>query len=524
MVAQVLRLKLILLVNAFRRTPWQVVGLVFALAYGLGTAFFLAATLFALRFADVDIARSVVVVFGTLAIVVFSILPLLLGIDDILDPRRFALYGMSTSLLATSIATASLLSVPAVVIGIIAFAQITTWSYAGLPVILAIVAFPVIVFTCVLSARITTTLATFLLSTRRSRDATTIVSIVLLVAATPLIVLLSSVNWAKNGLSVLAVVADVAGWTPFGAAWAAPADAAAGSDDSAIAKLVIAVLWLIVLALIWRALVGAVLVRPPRQAQARRYSGIGWFDRLAGTPTGAIAARSVTYWTRDARYLTSLAVVPVIPAFMVVALLIGGAPMNVVALIPVPIVCLFLAWSVHNDVSFDNTAIWLHLVSSTSGRADRIGRLAPVLVVGVVVILAGSVVSASVYGDWMAALPALIGVSACILFVGLGLSSVMSARFPYPAVRPDDSPFSQPQAGGSSAGLIQALSFFGILLLALPSIASAIVGLIVGGPWPIISLVSGLVVGLLALVGGVRLGARVFDRRGHELLAAALRN
>lgn len=523
MVAQVLRLKLILLGNAFRRTPWQVVGLVFALSYGLGTALFLSAGLIALRFQDVDVARSVVVVFGALAIVVFSVLPLLLGIDDILDPRRFALYGMSNSLLATSIAAASLLSVPALVIGIIAFAQISTWSYPGLPIGLAVVSFVLILLTCVLSARITTTLATFLLSTRRSRDATTIVSIVLLVSATPLIVLLSSIDWGKNGLHVLRDIANVAGWTPFGAAWAAPADAAAGSTDSAIAKLVIAIVWLALLALIWRALVGAILVRPPRQAQAKRYSGIGWFDRLAGTPAGAIAARSVTYWTRDARYVTSLAIIPIIPAVMIVALIIAGVPGPGLALLPVPIICLFLSWSVHNDVSFDNTAIWLHLVSSTSGRADRVGRLAPALAVGIVVVLLGSTVSIAIFGDW-SALPSLIGVSSCILLVGLGLSSFMSARFPYPAVRPDDSPFSQPQAGGNSAGLIQGLSFFSILLLSVPSIVAAFLGLVYGGPWHVVSLIAGLVVGVPALLLGIRLGAGVFDRRGHELLAAALRN
>ena len=523
MVAQVLRLKLLLLANAFRRTPWQVVGLVFALAYGIGTSLFLAAGLVALRFIDVEIARSVVIVFGALAIVVFSVLPLMLGIDDILDPRRFALYGMSNSLLATSIATASLLSVPSIVIGIIAFAQITTWTRGALPFGLAIASSFLIVLTCVLSARITTTLATFLLSTRRSRDATTIVGIALLVAATPLIVLLSSINWGRDGLRTLHDIANVAGWTPFGAAWSAPADAAAGSDDSAVAKLVIAIIWLALLALVWRALVGAVLVRPPRQAQAKRYSGIGWFDRLAGTPAGAIAARSITYWARDARYTTSLAIIPIIPAVMIVALLIAGVPLTVLALLPVPIICLFLSWSIHNDVSFDNTAIWLHLVSSTSGRADRIGRLAPALSLGIVVVLLGSVVSIAVFGDW-SALPSMIGVSSCILLVGLGLSSFMSARFPYPAVRPDDSPFSQPQAGGNSAGLIQGLSFFGILLLALPSIIAAFFGLALGGPWHVVSLIAGLGVGIPALLGGVRLGAGVFDRRGHELLAAALRN
>lgn len=523
MVAQVLRLKLILLGNAFRRTPLQVVGLLFALIYGLGTALFLSAGLIALRFVDVEVAHDVVIVFGALAFVIFALLPLMLGIDDVLDPRRFALYGMSNTLLATSIATASLVSVPAIVIGIIAFAQISTWSRGELPLVLAVVSALLIVLTCVLSARITTTLATFLLAARRTRDATTIVGIALVVAAAPLIVLLASVDWGRDGLGTLGTIADVVGWTPLGAAWAAPADAAAGLDGPAIAKLVIAIVWLAVLALVWRALLAAILVRPPRQAQAKRFNGIGWFDRLAGNPAGVIAARSVTYWTRDARYLTNLVIVPIIPAAMIVALLIAGVPLTALALLPVPIICLFLSWSIHNDVSLDNTAIWLHLVSSTSGRADRIGRLAPALALGIIVVLVGSVASIAVFGDW-SALPSMIGVSSCILFVGLGLSSFMSARFPYPAVRPDDSPFSQPQAGGNSAGLIQGLSFFGILVLALPSIVAAFFGLALGGPWHWVSLAAGLVVGIPALLGGIQLGARAFDRRGHELLAAALRN
>ena len=523
MVAQILRLKLLLLANSFRRTPWQVLGLVFGLLYGLGTAGFLAAVLVALRFSTIDVARSAVVVFGAIAIVVFAILPLLLGIDDILDPRRFSLFGLSNTVLATSVAVASLISVPAIVITIIAFAQVTTWSRGLLPTVFALIGAVLVVFTCLLSARISTTLASFLLSSRRSRDITTIVGISLLIALSPLIVLLSSINWVKDGLVVLHNIADVVSWTPLGAAWAAPADAAAGSAQMAVIKILIAFAWLLVLMLAWRLLVAAVLITPVRQAQAKQYLGLGWFDRLPRTPAGAIAARSLTYWTRDVRYVTSLIVIPLIPAVMVVALSIGGVPLQALALLPVPVMCLFLSWSVHNDVSFDNTAIWLHLSASTRGRDDRWGRLAPALGLGVPIVAVGSTIAAAVYGDWMV-LPSLVGVSGSILLVGLGLSSIMSAAFPYPAVRPGDSPFSQPQAGGSAAGLIQALSFFGILLLASPAIAAAVLGLIFGGWWPLLSLVLGLGVGIGFLVIGTFAGARVFDRRGPELLAVALRN
>ena len=523
MVAQILRLKLLLLVNSFRRTPWQVVGLVFGLLYGLGTAGFLAAMLVALRFFSVDLARSTVTVFGSITVVVFAVLPLILGIDDILDPRKFTTFGISNTVLSSSIAIASLLSVPAIVISIIATAQIATWSRGAEPTLFSLAAVFLIVFTCVLSARISTTLAAFLLSSRRSRDVSTILGLSLLVAGSPLIALLASIDWVHDGLDVLREIANVVGWTPIGAAWAAPADAAAGYESSAIAKLLIAIGWLLVLALVWRVLVAAVLVTPERQAQAKKYVGLGWFDLLPGTPTGAIAARSLTYWARDARYLTSLVVIPLVPAVMVVALTVAGVPLNVLALLPVPIMCLFLSWSIHNDVSFDNSAVWLHLASSTRGRSDRVGRLLPVLVTGIVLVTAGSVISVAIFGDW-SVLPSLIGVSSSILLIGLGLSSVMSARFPYPAVRPGDSPFSQPQAGGSAAGLIQGLSFFGILLLSSPAIVTAYIGLIFGGLWPLASLVCGVVIGTAALLFGVSMGSRVYDRRGPEILAAALKN
>ena len=523
MVAQILRLKLLLLANSFRRTPWQVVGLIFGLLYGLGTAGFLAALLVALRFFDVEVARSAVTVFGSIVVVVFAVLPLILGIDDILDPRKFSTFGISNTTLASSIGIASLLSVPAIVISVIAVAQIATWSRGPSPALLSVLAAVIIVLTCVLSARISTTLTSFLLSTRRSRDISTIIGLALLVAGSPIIAVLASVDWVKDGLAVLTGIADVVGWTPIGAAWAAPADAAAGFESTAFAKLFISIGWLLLLALVWRVLVAAVLVTPERQAQAKKYVGLGWFDQLPGTPTGAIAARSLTYWARDARYVTSLVVIPLVPAVMVVALTVAGIPLHALAILPVPIMCLFLSWSIHNDVSFDNTAVWLHLASSTRGRADRGGRLLPVLVTGVTLVVVGSVVSVAFFGDWTV-LPSLVGVSSSILLVGLGLSSVMSARFPYPAVRPGDSPFSQPQAGGSAAGLIQGLSFFGILLLSSPAIVSAALGLLFGGPWPFVSLASGLVIGVLALLLGLSVGSRVYDRRGPELLAAALRN
>ena len=522
MVAQILRLKLRLLGNSFRRSPWQLLGLVLGLLYGFGTALLVVGGLVALRFFDVEIAASSTIVLGSAILVVFTVLPLLLGIDDTLDPRKFALFGIPNNRLAVSLAVASFISVPTVVVAIMAIAQISTWSRGAAPTLLAALAAVIIVVTCVLSARISTSIAAFLLATRRARDTTAILGLLALVSLSPVIVALVSVDWARDGLVVLGRIAAVLGWTPLGAAWAIPADAAAGDFGAAGVKTVVAVGWVVVLAVIWRLLVARMLVTPQRQPAAKKYSGLGWFSVFPANRTGAVAARSVTYWLRDSRYGTSLIVIPFIPIFMVIALVIGAGPVPVIALLPLPVMCLFLSWSIHNDVAFDNTAVWLHMSASTPGRADRIGRLLPALIVGVVVIAAGSVVSALVYGDW-AVLPTLVGVSCSILFCGLGLSSIMSARFPYPAVRPGDSPFAQPQSG-SPAGLLQAVSFLLILLFSAPALVAGVLGLLNGGVWPYVSLAAGLVIGIAVLVGGVAWGSWIFDRRGPEILAFAMRN
>ena len=523
MVAHVLRLKLTLLGNSFRRSPWQIAGLVLGIFYGLSTAVFVIAGLVALRSFDVEIARSASVVLGAVITIVFTALPLAFGVDDTLDPRRFGLFGIRTTKLSFVLAVGALVSVPAVVVMAIALGQLVTWSRDGLAEFLAILGMVLIIVTCILSARISTSLAAFLLSTRRARDLTAIFGIIALIALSPVIVVLANVDWRAHGMEVLSDIADVVGWTPLAAAWAAPADAATGDPGSAFAKLAIAIAWVLVLVAVWRLLVGLMLVTPERQPHARTYVGLGWFDWFARTPTGAIAARSITYWFRDARYGTSLAIIPVIPAFMVVTLAIAGIDTHALALLPLPVMCLFLAWSVHNDVALDNTAIWLHMSTSTLGRADRWGRLIPVLVLGLPLIAVGSLVSIWFNGEWEL-LPSLVGVSTGILLSGLGLSSILSARFPYPAVRPGDSPFAQPQGGATPAGTIQALSLLAIIALSTPALFFAGLGYVYGSGWNYLSLGVGLGIGLLVLFGGTAIGARMYDRRTSELLVFATRN
>ncbi|HEY6800528.1 MAG TPA: hypothetical protein VI121_07790 [Agromyces sp.] len=523
MVAQFLRLKLRLLANIFRRSPWQVVGIVIGLVYGLGASAVLFAALVGLRFVgEVELIRDAFIIVGAATIIGFIVFPLVFGVDDTMDPRRFALFGLPDRTLAIGLAAAATIGIPALVLAIVLTGTVVTWSRGVGETLFAIVAAVIAFATCLLLARVATGIASLLLSTRRAREVSGVVGVLLIVLASPVLVVLVTFDWASAGLRVLESVAGVLGWTPLGAVFAAPGDAAAGHWGPAMLKLAVAVLTLGAVWLAWQALVGRMLVTPGREASAKNYRGLGWFDRMPHTASGAVAARSLTYWFRDARYWVSILMVPVVPVIVLVALGVAGLPLTYTALIPVPLMCLLLGWALHNDTAYDSTAIWLHVASGVRGASDRTGRLVPVLIAGVLVIGLGSAVTVFVLDDWRL-MPSLLGVSTVLLLAGLGIGSITSARFPYPAVKPGDSPFQQPQSTGAITALVQSITMFGSLLVALPAIAFATLGILVDPEWHMAAFAAGVGLGLLVLAIGIWLGGRVFDHRGPEMLAAALR-
>jgi ABC-2 type transport system permease protein len=522
-VAQFLGLKLRLLANLFRRSPWQVVGVALGLLYGLIVAAALVAMLIAFRAVDdIGAVRDGLIVVGSVVVLGFFLVPLVFGVDDSMDPRKFSTLGIPNKQLAFGLAVSSLVGVPATTLALVLLGTIVTWSRGPGETLLAVLAAALLLATCMLASRVSTSLAAFMLSTRRAREFTGIIGILLIVMITPVVVLLVNVDWSRYGLDTLGGFAAILGWTPLGAAWAVPGDAAMGDWGDSLLRLLIAAATVYLLWLAWRGLVARMLVTPGREAQARAYGGLGWFDRMPHNPIGAIAARSITYWGRDPRYWVSLIMIPIVPVLVILPLAIAGVPIDYLALVPVPLMCVFLGWTLHNDVAYDHTAIWLHVVSGPRGVADRVGRLVPALFVGIPLIGLGSAVSVGVYGDW-AVLPALLGVSTCILLAGLGLSSFTSARFPYPATKPGDSPFAQPQSSDTAAAIIQSFTFVASIIVAIPAIVCAVLSIFVDPIWTLPALYWGLGIGLLMLICGVWAGSRTFERRGPEMLSSALR-
>lgn len=522
MVAQLLRLKLAVLGNSFRRPRRQSIGMAVALAAAVGVALTITVMLASLASGGVDDARTIVVVVGSLVVLGFAVLPLAFGADDQLDPARFRWFGIAPTPLAVRLAIAALVSMPVAGLVLVGIGVVVALGRSPGAVLVAVVGVLLAVVTCVLAGRVSAAVAALWLWSRRARDLTGVIVLGVVVVVTILLATLLTLDWESHALPILRRIAAVVEWTPLGAVWAIPGEVAAGRTGHAIGTAAISVAFIVALALAWRALVARALVAERRAETVRRSLGLGWFEVLPDSPWGVVAARSLSYWGRDARYLVQLAVVPLVPIVMVCALLVAGVPAFTVAWVPVPVMCLFLGWLVHNDTALDSSAFWLHLSTSTAGRADRWGRVAPALVIGVPLILVGSAVTGLVVGSALAAV-AIAGISACALLTALGTASVTSALVPYPTVHPGDSPFAQPTVSGPGGSVAQTIAF------ALPVVLCAPLVLLGAGAasstvlaW--LTLGAGLAMGAAVLLIGIAWGGSIVDRRSPEILELVLRS
>lgn len=270
----------------------------------------------------------------------------------------------------------------------------------------------------------------------------------------------------------------------------------------------------------WKTLLLRALVNPPRAAAARSTAGLGLFARFPATPTGAVAARSLTYWLRDPRYSVSLLMIPLLAVLLVVSGNNAGGTSGavLVSLGLGPLIGFLLGFSLHADVSYDNTAFALHLSTGLSGRADRAGRVLACAVFAVPVVLLASIVPALATGRPELLLPAL-GVGLGALLTGMGLSSVVSARYTYNVPLPGENAFKTPPGSAGRSLLVQGLFSLVLFALLLPVLAPAVAAVVLESTlWAVVTLAAGLLLGTVLLVAGIRVGGRWLDARGPELL------
>jgi ABC-2 type transport system permease protein len=513
-VDHVLQLKLALLGSSFRPGPTLNRTLA-ALALALAVA----AAIVVLG-ATVDVAnaehRAGTVIVGAALSVALAITPLTSGLGSAMEPRRFASFPLSPRRLAVSLAAAAAVGVPGVLAILLGVGLESAWSETstgGAAVVAGVLAAAAIILTSqylvVVGTQLAVSPAARMLVTAMARA---VIVVALAVAVTTVLVVRSG-----EGGDTLVTVAGALANTPVGMLWAVP-----GSDLAALlARLFGGAVMLAVLIAGWGFIVTRLLVSPQRERAAHHAAGLGWFDLVPATQAGVIAARSLIYWTRDARYRLVLFALPIAPLLMMLAFAIAGTPVPPLWLLPLPVLALFLGWFAHNDVAYDHTALWVHVAAPLKGAADRWGRVVPPLLIGVPLIVALAPLLA-LWSGVEGVLPALIGVSVGLLLTALGVSSVASAVGAYPAARPDGGPFDQPPTLGVRAGWSQSLALLATFAFMSPTLVVAWWGF-TEPEWFAIAGIAGVSTGIGMLLLGILIGGRAFRRRAPELLDLVLR-
>ena len=515
MAAHVLRLRFALLLGSLRGDRRVRALVTFGAVIAVTVVVCIA--VFSLVDAPVPVARAVTVLGGAALLLGFLVGPILVGAADQLDPRRFAVFGVDERKMPGVLTVAALISVPSLALLAVYISVCIVAIGAGTPWPLAVLATIVTVITTVLVSRIGMAINVLLLPERRSRELTALFALALIVIAFPVAVFLGSLRWDGHVPASLAVLTTAAGFSPLAASPAFLFSVAAGDTASAWTSAIIAVVTLGLLWTVWTWLVRRLLTTTERPVASRERTGLGWFGLLPSNAFGAIASRSLVYWLRDRRYIMNIIVVPVAGVATMLPLIVAGVPVEIAALVPVPVMALFFGWLPHNDVAYDSTALWTHVASGVRGLPDRLGRLVPVLLVAIPVLAIAVPLSLLLSGDWSMLLP-LGGLAASLLFSALGLSSIVSVVAPYAVSRPGDSPFQQPQRPTSRGAYGPAAAFLGAILLSAPTIWLFVATIIDGSAFAPATFWVGVIVGLVVLVAGAVIGGRIFERSGERLM------
>lgn len=496
----------------------RMVGLALGGGLGLLCVILLAVGSFTLGATDPALAGPVAVSLAAFLVTSWSVLPLVaFGSDETLDPVRFALLPADAEALRPGLLAAAMVGAPGPLTAAAAFTMVLLWlPVSALAAMTAVVSAVLLVLTCVLASRALSAGLSRVLSSRRFRD---VGAVLLAVVATTLGLTTNIISQRIGGSSEQAqesarAVGTVLSWTPFGWAAAVPADVAAGSWGQAAARLVLAAGLVALLWWGWGRLLDHRLTTVVDAGGTQVRAGTR-LDRVLGSSArAAVTARALRYWRRDPRYLASLVSMAVLPVLIALSGGVSGGGQ----LLAAPVVMALLAGpSVTSDLAYDNSALWVHVVTGLPGRADRAGRaVSQLLVMGPLVALA-LVATVAISGRWDIAV-GLVAVVVTMLLLGTAIGLVAGSIHPGQAPAPGASPFGK----GAGGGFVALVIFFGgaVATGALSAPVWVTLLLTQAPAVQLACLILGLGYGLLVLQAAVRWSGRRLDRTWPEMLAA----
>lgn len=517
MVATLLSLRFRVLANTLRRNTIQLLAVIFGALQALVVLSLVIAGLAALADYPQPVQQATVVIGGVALTLGWFLVPLIAtGIEPTLDPLKLSPFPIPVGRLMTAMTLVGATWIPGIVTLLASVGTALAWRQTPGAAWAAVGCGAIATLLCIVGSRMTATVTANLVAGRRPLVRVAVLAVAAIVLLGPVALALVAGLASDEPFSV---TAQVLGATPFGAIWSVPGQLVAGHPDRAVLALGLSLITLALMVVIWRSALLATFRYRGGGARARAVAGgrLGVFGVVPATPAGAIAARSLIYWFRDARFARQLILVPLMPALLVLLAALVQAPglVDVAA----PIVAGLLPLTLFAVISYDGTAFALHLASGVRGRDDRIGRALALLLFALPSVLVVAVVSLAVAGAERD-LPAVLGISLGVLLSGLAVISVSSASIVVPVARAGGNPFTA-AAGSGMTSIAGSYAVTGVTIaLALPELGLGIASLASGSrPLGWAALVVGVGWGAASLVIGVRVGGRILDRTGPALLA-----
>lgn len=530
MVGTLVRLQLKLFGRSLNRSPGATIGTLIAGLFGLVMVLLVAKSCYQGRHAALELRGLIAI--GLLSVLMAARLFALfiVGQEQTLEPSRFALFPVSGRQLAPGLFVASFLTLGGALSVLLVLASSLIWApnllLLGGWIVVGLLG---ICLSTLLNQVVAAKLAGMLHS-RRFRDINTAVVGIAAAFSGVLVQVMISAFSVQNlsDIGRFRMAGLIVGWTPFGWPFAALVDLASGAWVAGAIRLVLTASSIGGLWWLWQRELAAALVSPIDAGGPSQQVKGSFPDRITpSTPAGAIAARMLRYYRRDPRSLVQGLVMGLLPLIALAPSLINGAgPQDNFltgrgGLFFVIFGALMLGIGSSQQIGYDGSAIWMHVVSGISGRVDRLGRVIAFLIfAGPLVCLMTLVVAVVSHNEAHFVNFLVAGLGA--LLVGAAVGLVVGAMYQIAMPPPGSSPFARNPGGGFEGAIYQLVGMFVSVVLVAP------VGIISYFAWSRwVWLLAGLAFTVIwggGLVwAGIAWGGRILDRTWPEVLARMTR-
>ncbi|MCD4550068.1 hypothetical protein [Schaalia sp. lx-260] len=560
MVRQLIRLKAKIMWNTISRQTWVLVMTILGLLYALSILSMIGAgVVFGILAGHEHIIMPMLTFAGGIFILGWWLVPAMFsGMDNTLDPKKFAPYLGPSRKFAFGLSVATGIGVPGIFSTLAFFMPAIGWAVAGqwVSAIAALLLLPLALLTAFTwASAITTWVGVRLQATSTRRDmSTAIATIIFLLVFTPLGVW---INWIVQDFNPDFFIqsAEIMGWTPFGAIWGVPASLAQGNILFACLRLLIALVtyacgfwgWSHV---IFGAMSG--LARPvsqkaqeaiaagrreidPHHAQKKFAHPIAgratssakvpnalprvelWQICGLSAPTASMAARTARYWIRDARLLVTVITVPLFFFMGIMWTRLPGmsSAHGTFFIYMAPVL---IGATIGASTQYDSTAFWIPVSSAIKGKHERRGRLFGSLPLNSGILVVCTLAIAFFKGlGIMETLVLLIFLMALLIDAAV-VTLIIGSAWVYPVQPPGTSPMSARGTGSfMTTMLTQTATLCGSVIASLPVLVVYILSNTGVLPsWMVV--LTGIIWTCLFAHLGLLWAGRIWDRRSVKVL------